>query len=133
MTGFVEDMRPYLNRAEVAVDPLRIGAGLQNKLLEGMAMGLPMVVTPIANEGIGAKDGRDLLVAESPGSIADHIAGLLGDADDRRRFGTAAREFIVQNWTWEQHFFELEQGLVEVAGGTPTTATPPRPRMEPAS
>lgn len=130
VTGFVEDMRPYLHRAEVAVDPLRIGAGLQNKILEGMAVGLPMVVTPIANEGIHASEGRDLLVAQSPETFADCVIRLLQDPDHRQQIGQAARKFIVQNWTWEKHFADLEQMLVDVAQCGPTV--PEAPILEPA-
>lgn len=115
VTGYVDDLRPYLHRAQVAVDPLRIGAGLQNKVLEGMAMGLPMVATPIANEGIHAAEGRDLLVAQSPRAFANSVIQLLQDPEHRQRIGQAAREFIIQNWTWEKHFADFEQMLVDVA------------------
>jgi sugar transferase (PEP-CTERM/EpsH1 system associated) len=125
VTGFVKDIRPYLNRAEVAIGPLRIAAGLQNKLLEGMAMGLPMVVTPAANEGIGASDGRDLLVAESPVSFAEGVIRLLREPEERQRMGSAARDFIVQNWTWEKYFDELEQMLLNVAQSDSPTVTSP--------
>ncbi len=119
VTGFVDDMREYLNRAEVAVDPLRIGAGLQNKLLEGMSMGLPMVATPIANEGIGAVEGRDLLVADSPREFADCVSRLLDSQDTREQMGAAARQFIVDNWTWENYFADLEQMMIDLAQHEP--------------
>ncbi len=125
VTGFVKDMRLYLNRAEVAVAPLRIAAGLQNKLLEGMAIGLPMVVTPVANEGIGASDGRDLLVAESPTRFAESVIRLLQNPKQRQQIGTAARNFIVNHWTWEKHFADLEQMLVDVARRRPSLSQPP--------
>ena len=116
VTGYVDDFRPYLDRAQVAVDPLRIGAGLQNKVLEGMAMGLPMVVTSKANEGIRAVDGRDVLVADCPSDFADHVVNLLRNPDRRRRLGQSARQLILDEWTWDKHFEHLEHVLIHAAG-----------------
>ena len=120
VTGRVSDLRPYLDRAQVAIDPLRVGAGLQNKVLEAMAMGVPMVVTSVANEGIGAEPGHHLLVADTPEEFAREVVTLLGDRDLRTRMGEAARRFIVEEWTWEKHFADLERemaALVAAAGG----------------
>ena len=115
VTGYVDDFRPYLNRAQVAVDPLRIGAGLQNKVLEGMAMGLPMVVTSKANEGIRAVNGRDVLVADRPSDFADHVVNLLQEPDRRRSLGQSARQLILDEWTWEKHFEHLEQAMLQAS------------------
>jgi polysaccharide biosynthesis protein PslH len=115
VTGRVPDLVPYLDRAEVAVDPLRIGAGLQNKVLEGMAVGLPMVVTTIANEGIQATPGEHLLVADEPEAFAAEVVRLLRDASLRARLGTAARHHILAAWSWEHHFADLEQVFEELS------------------
>ncbi len=118
--GRVPDLRPYLDRAQVAIDPLRVGAGLQNKVLEGMSMGVPMVVTSVANEGIGAEPGRHVLVADTPGDFASAVVALLQDEGLRTTMGQAARRFIVEQWSWEKHFDDLEremQSLVAGAGG----------------
>lgn len=120
VTGRVPDLRPYLDRAQVAIDPLRVGAGLQNKVLEGMSMGVPMVVTSVANEGIGAEPGRHVLVADTPGDFASAVVALLQDEGLRTTMGQAARRFIVEQWSWEKHFDDLEremQSLVAGAGG----------------
>jgi sugar transferase (PEP-CTERM/EpsH1 system associated) len=120
VTGRVPDLRPYLDRAQVAIDPLRVGAGLQNKVLEGMSMGVPMVVTSVANEGIGADPGRHVLVADTPGDFASAIVALLQDEGLRTTMGQEARRFIVEQWSWEKHFDDLEremQSLVAGAGG----------------
>ena len=111
VTGYVDDVRSYLNRSEVAIDPLRIGAGLQNKVLEAMASGLPMVITPIANEGIQARHGRDVLVSGSSLEFADSVVRLLEDPALRSQMGAAAREFVCESWTWEKHFLQLEEEL----------------------
>jgi glycosyltransferase involved in cell wall biosynthesis len=117
VTGRVEDLRPYLDRAAVAVDPLRVGAGLQNKVLEGMSMGVPMVVTAVANEGIGAEPGRHLLVADRADDFARQVVRLLRDPEMRTRIGAAARRFVIDEWSWEKHFADLERELMALAAG----------------
>ncbi|TDJ49554.1 MAG: glycosyltransferase [Gemmatimonadetes bacterium] len=108
VTGRVPDLRPIVNRAQVGVAPIRIAAGLQNKVLEGMSMRLPMVVTPAANEAIQAVDEEHLLIAESPERFADAIVRLLTSPKRRTELGRAARRFIVEGWTWEAHYSKLE-------------------------
>lgn len=129
VTGRVPDLREYMNRAEIAIDPLRVGAGLQNKVLEGMSMGLPMVITSVANEGIKAVDGENILLADSPAAFAQHVVDLLRDAELRRQLGTAARQFIVEKWSWEKHFDDLEEMMMELAGESRAQATAPQDAM----
>lgn len=114
VTGFVDDLRPYLNRAQVAINPLRVGAGMQNKVIEAMAMELPMVVTPVANEGIRATPEEHLIVRETPETFADAVIELLQDPDRCRQMGSAARDYVVREWSWEKHFLDLEAILVEL-------------------
>ena len=109
VTGYVEDLRLYLWRARVGIDPLRIGAGLQNKVLEGMAAGLPMVMTGVANEGIGAVPAEQAIVVDKPAEFAAAVVRLLGDAGLRERVARAGRDFVVRRWSWEAHFEPLEQ------------------------
>ena len=109
VTGEVDALYPWLRRASVGIDPLRAGAGLQNKVLEGMACGLPMVVTPVANEGIKADPETHLLAADSASGFADQVIRLLEDAELRRRLGDSGRRFIEENWTWDMHFNRLER------------------------
>jgi sugar transferase (PEP-CTERM/EpsH1 system associated) len=111
VTGRVPDMRPHLERAAVGIDPLRIGAGLQNKVLEGLAMELPMVVTSTANEGIGATPGQAVLVADDPATFAGEVVRVLTDPYLAGSLSAMGREFIVDRWSWEAHFGDLEQAL----------------------
>ncbi len=117
VTGRVPDLRPYLERAVVGIDPLRVGAGLQNKVLEGMSMGLPMVITSIANEGIGAIPGEEVLVADDPTSFAAAVVRLLEDADLRRAIGGRARRVIERRWSWAAHFADLEAAMLSLVAG----------------
>ena len=115
VTGFVDDIRPYLNRAEIAVNPLRIGAGLQNKVMEAMSMELPMVMTTVANEGIQSTAGVHAVLADSTTALVSSIVRLLDDAHERTRIGQAARRWILDKWSWERHFQPLEKMLVDLA------------------
>jgi len=108
VTGFVKDIRFYSNICQVGIDPLRIGAGLQNKILEGMSMGLPMVVSSIANEGIGAVNGENILIADGKNDFAMQVIRLLRDEALRNRLSKSAREFIEREFTWEKHLISLE-------------------------
>lgn len=108
VTGFVEDLRPYLHRAAVAIDPLRIGAGLQNKILVDMAAGLPVVATPIANEGLQIPEGEAIVIADGADAFARAVVSLLRDPAARARLGAAAQAFVRQYWTWDYHFAQFE-------------------------
>ncbi len=114
VTGRVPDLRPWLNRAAVAIDPLRIGAGLQNKVLEGMAMALPMVITSTANEGIGARADEHVLIADDSTTFAAAVVGLLRDRERAAALGRLARQFIVENWSWQKHLDALEAELLRL-------------------
>ncbi len=116
VTGTVPDPGDYMARATVCVAPIRAAAGLQNKLLEYMAMGRAVVATPVANEGIAARDGRELLLAAAPGEFATAVLSLMADAGRRRRLGTAARRFVLERWTWEGPFLALEEAFYEALG-----------------
>ena len=117
VTGFVEDLREYLQRGAIAIDPLRIGAGLQNKVLVSMAAGMPVVATRIANEGIQVPEGSAILLADEPEAFAGHVVRLLQDEDERRRIGEQGRAFVRQYWTWEYHFERFEEMLVDLVHG----------------
>lgn len=99
VTGAVPDVRPYLQHAAVVVAPLRIARGIQNKVLEGMAMARPVVVTPKGLEGISAQDGAHLLVAETPEAFADQVCRILETGEGM--LGIYAREQVCRAHGWE--------------------------------
>ncbi len=99
VTGRVDDVRPYIAHSDVVVVPLRIARGVQNKLLEGMAMGKAVVATPQAVEGIDAHPGTELLMGET----AETFAGAVIEAMDERvskRLGAAARSRMTRDFDW---------------------------------
>ena len=100
VTGEVADVRPWLAAADAVVVPLQIARGVQNKLLEAMAMGRPVVASPAAYAGIDALPGRDLIVADN-GEQADAITALLRDPVRAAAMGRAARARIVSRYAWD--------------------------------
>ncbi|MSR62984.1 MAG: TIGR03087 family PEP-CTERM/XrtA system glycosyltransferase [Planctomycetes bacterium] len=111
VTGFVDDPRTYLARAAVSVAPLRIARGIQNKVLEAMAMGLALVGTRSATQGVEGEHGRDFLVAESAAEQVEAVCALLADAQRARELGRRARAFVEANYDWEVCLRPLDQLL----------------------
>jgi sugar transferase (PEP-CTERM/EpsH1 system associated) len=107
VTGEVADVRPWLAAAGVVVAPLDIARGVQNKVLEAMAMGRPVVASSAAFLGIDAKPGRDLLVADGPRAQADAILSLLDDAPRAALIGKAARLRMEQGYGWDAQLAPL--------------------------
>jgi len=101
LTGFVDDVRPYLEKATVAVCPLRIGTGVKNKVLEALSMSKALVTTPIGIEGIPAAPGKELLAASTPQEFAGAVIRLLENKEYRDTMGRQARKFVEQNFIWE--------------------------------
>lgn len=111
VTGQVQDVRPYLADASVCIVPLRIARGLQNKVLEAMAMGRAVVTTPEAFEGIDAEPGRDLIVAQGEGEFAAALIELLGNDERRREIGQSARARVESRYTWQRNLQLLDEVL----------------------
>lgn len=100
VTGFVDDPTEFLLGSDLVVAPMRHGAGLQNKVIEAMALGCPVLTTELAREGIAATDGRHLLVGLTTDMLADKAISTLQNVDRRREIGTAGRELVASNYTW---------------------------------
>jgi len=108
VTGRVEDVRPYLAHAAAVVAPLRVARGIQNKVLEAMAMAKAVVSTSAAIQGIEAEPDRDFLVADDADRFADAIVGLLGTAA-AGELGRRARALVVANYDWNDTLARLDQ------------------------
>jgi glycosyltransferase involved in cell wall biosynthesis len=108
ITGYVEDVRPYLAAATVYVAPLRMGGGTRFKLLEAMALKRAIVTTTIGAEGFAVTSGRELMVADSSAQQAKIILSLLEDANRRIQLGTEARAFVEQYSDWSNILPALE-------------------------
>ena len=111
VAGTVPDPAIYMAEAAVCINPMQAGGGMQNKLIEYLAMGKAIVATPVANEGIGATPSEHLLVAETAGDFAAAVIALLSDTERRCALGAAGRTFVLENWTWESHWLRLEENF----------------------
>ena len=109
VTGFVPETNDWLRRASVAVAPLRIARGIQNKVLEAMAMGLPVVGTTSATQGVGATPGEHYHVVDEPRAMADAVCGLLDNPSGARELGLRARAFVETHYDWEEVFAGLDE------------------------
>ena len=108
LTGFVSDLRPHLAAAAAVVVPLRLGGGTRLKIVEAMAMGKPIVSTPLGAEGIEAVPGRDLLIADEPAAFADAVNRLLAEPDLAGRIGQSARQLAIDRYGWGEAARALE-------------------------
>jgi glycosyltransferase involved in cell wall biosynthesis len=110
VTGFVDDMRDYLERAELFVCPLRYGAGMQNKVLEALAMEVPVAASSLAAEGLRFEGHEPpLCVADDPQQMADRVAHLLANPAERARLSRAGRQYIEEHFSWARSAEKLEQ------------------------
>jgi glycosyltransferase involved in cell wall biosynthesis len=100
LTGFVEDVRPYIANAEVYVAPLRMGGGTRLKLLEAMAMGKAVVATRLGAEGYPVTDGHELVLADTGTDFAERVVSLLQSPERRAALGQRARAFVERRYDW---------------------------------
>jgi sugar transferase (PEP-CTERM/EpsH1 system associated) len=111
VTGFVEDTREWLRRGAISVAPLRIARGIQNKVLEAMAMGHAVVGTTAATQGVEGQAGRDYLVADDAEAFTEAVAGLLARPTEALALGRRARAFVEERYDWETVFRPLDDLL----------------------
>lgn len=116
ITGRVPDVRPYLAEAEVVVVPLRIGGGTRIKIPEAMAMGKPVVSTPIGAEGLPFQDRKHLCIAENSQNFAAVVAELLMNSSLRKAVGDSARNEVLAHHSWEAVVDQVEEILERAAG-----------------
>jgi polysaccharide biosynthesis protein PslH len=112
VTGSVPDVRPYATRAALTVAPLRIARGTQNKILEAMAMGVPVVTSSAAAGGVDALPGEHLLVADTPEETSAAILKVLDDPAERARLARAGRERVLSHHAWGSSMRRLD-GIIE--------------------
>jgi polysaccharide biosynthesis protein PslH len=100
VTGTVEDVRPYMARARVAVAPLRFGSGIKIKVFEAMAMAKPIVVTQVAAEGLPLVDRETAMIADTSQAMADRVIELLTDAEKASEMGRRGRDLVASRHDW---------------------------------
>jgi glycosyltransferase involved in cell wall biosynthesis len=102
VTGWVRDIRVSYASARVFVAPMQIGTGLQNKLLEAMAMRMPCITSTLANNAVGAVPGESILIGERPEEYAEHILRLLADPAERDRLAENGLRFVRERFDWDR-------------------------------
>ena len=117
ITGFVEDIRPYYNNADICVIPLRIARGIQNKVLEAMSMGKAVVTTSTAVQSIRATPGVHLLVEDNSDKFAEAVSMLLENHTLRINLGTNARQFVKSNYNWQKNMKKFDELMGQAEPG----------------
>lgn len=111
-TGRVDDVREYLSICKVFACPMTFGSGIKTKNLEAMAMGIPVVTTPIGAENIDAQDGKEWIIADTAENFAKEICSLLENEQRRKKIGLNGRQYIEKKWTWETAQSAFESLLI---------------------
>ncbi len=116
VTGTVADVREHLWRASIFVCPMRLGAGIKNKILQAWAMGLPIVATSQAMGGLEARDGENVLIGDDADSLAEAVSRLLASPELQNKLASSGRRLVLEKYTWkiqaerfERLFFEVTQ------------------------
>ncbi len=118
VSGTVPDVRPYLQHAAVVVAPLRLARGIQNKILEAMAMGRPVVAASECGEAIGGTAGEELLLAPDAAGLVEAVHGLLADGPRAARIGAAARAKVLRDCSWAAHLSAFDRHLASLPAPT---------------
>lgn len=109
ITGAVDDVRPYLAGAAICVVPLRMGGGTRLKVLEALALGVPIVSTSMGVDGFEIEHGREVLIADDPDQFADEVVKTIGDAGRRQALVERGRQFVEANYDWKSIVPKMEE------------------------
>ena len=100
VTGTVDNIWPYVNGVDLFVFPMEIGSGQQNKLLEAMAAGIPVISTELGNSGIGATHNKHIIIGNSDQEISNSIISILQNEQKRKEIGLAGKRFVIETYSW---------------------------------
>lgn len=114
VSGWLDDIREAYAQSRVFIAPMRIGTGLQNKLLEAMSMGLPAITTPLANGSLGAENGKEILVGSNAEELAQHIITLLTNNDKAKQIAQAGFDFTNRVYDWGKATEIMEEAMLRV-------------------
>jgi polysaccharide biosynthesis protein PslH len=114
LTGWVDDIRPFVGRGSVCIVPLRIGGGTRLKIFEAMAMGKAVVSTSVGAEGLAVRSGENIVLADTPNDFAQAVISLLRDRARRQQLGAAARTLVQEHYSWTIVANDFARALQEV-------------------
>ena len=114
VSGWLDDIRDAYAQSRVFIAPMRIGTGLQNKLLEAMSMGLPAITTPLANGSLCAENGKEILVGSNAEELAQHIITLLTDKEKATQIAKAGFDFTNRVYDWGKATQIMEEAMLRV-------------------
>jgi glycosyltransferase involved in cell wall biosynthesis len=112
ISGWVDDVRTVFNESRIMIAPMLISIGLQNKILQGMAMEIPCVISSFANNALGATPEEEVLIADTPQEYYHQINRLLNDESLRLRITENARRFVVKNFNWDENTSKISRMLL---------------------
>jgi len=114
LTGWVDDIRPFVGQGSVCIVPLRIGGGTRLKIFEAMAMGKAVVSTSVGAEGLAVRSGENIVLADAPNDFAQAVISLLRDRGRRQQLGAAARTLVEEHYSWTIVANDFARALQEV-------------------
>lgn len=117
LTGFVKDMRPYFDDADVYISPLISGAGIKNKILEAWAMAKPAVASTVSCSGLEVRDGENIILADGTKRFSEEIVRLLKNGQLQSKLAREGRKTAEESYSWKRRAYELESVCVEVMKG----------------
>ena len=115
VTGWVEDISQYYSKSKIFIAPMQIGTGLQNKLLEAMAMKIPCITSDLANNALGATHNKNILIGSDPEGYKKHIIKLINNVEFQKEIGQQGYNFVKENYTWEETGSVLENLIISTA------------------
>jgi len=121
LTGWVEDIRPFVARGSICIVPLRIGGGTRLKIFEAMAMSKAVVSTSVGAEGLPVRAGENILLADTPDYFARSVVSLLRDPNQRQKLGASATALVQEKYSWPKVAENFARTLQDVI----TQPTPP--------
>ncbi len=121
LTGWVEDVRPFVARGAVCIVPLRIGGGTRLKIFEAMAMSKAIVSTSLGAEGLPVQSGENIVLADQPDAFAEAVLALLSNPGERTRLGKAARALVEEKYSWQKVSESFASTLQAVVTRSPSS------------
>jgi glycosyltransferase involved in cell wall biosynthesis len=111
VTGFVEDVRPYLAKSKIAVMPIRIARGIQNKILEAMAMALPIIVNEKLSNSLNKLDKNDVFIYEDAKDLINIVLDNIYKDALLREMGAKMRKYVMKNYCWETNLGKMADNI----------------------